>query len=260
MKIVSCKEPILHNPFLISGLPGVGYVAKLLADYLREQLNAQLFEEVYSPSFPPFVLIKEDGTVDLLRNEFYFWKNESSLGNDLIIFTGNAQAGSPEGQFEIVDEVLRVAEKFSVSKIFSLAAYVKDERVDKPKVFGAVTEPGLIEYVKSFGVSMMDGGSISGTNGLLFGHAKTKNISSICLLGETMAFATPSGKQVVDAKAAKAVLEVLIKMLNIEVNMVPLEEQAKQTEELLHKIDDMARHAVEEMRKAAEREVPKYYV
>lgn len=260
MKVISYKEPSLHSPCLVSGLPGIGYVAKLLADYLREQLNAQLFEEVYSPSFPPFVLIKEDGTVELLKNEFYFWKNKSSSMNDLIIFTGNAQAGSPEGQFEVVDEVLRVAEKFGVIKIFSLAAYVRDERVDKPKVFGAVTEPGLVEYVKSFGVSLMDGGSISGTNGLLFGHAKTKNIPSVCLLGETMAFAIPSGRQVVDAKAAKAVLEVLMKMLNIDVNMAPLEEQAKQTEEFMRKIDDMAQRAAEEMRKATEREVPKYYV
>ena len=143
MRIISHEEPVLNRPILISGLPGFGYVAKLSADYLREQLKAKLFEEIYSPSFPPFVLIRKDGTVELLKNEFYYWKNKSSSENDLIIFTGNTQASSPEGQFEVVDEVLRVAEKFGVGKIFSLAAYASQERVDVPRVFGAVTDSGL---------------------------------------------------------------------------------------------------------------------
>jgi uncharacterized protein len=260
MRIIPYKEPSLHKPYLVSGLPGIGYVAKLAADYLKDQLKAELFEEVYSPSFPPFVLIKEDGTVELLKNEFYYWKNKSPAENDLIIFTGNIQASSPEGQFEMVDEVLRVAETFGVSKIFSLAAYIKEVSVETPKVFGVVTEPSLVDELKKFGVSMMDDGIVSGTNGILFGHAKTRGIQGVCLMGETATYATPTGQEVIDAKAAKAVLGVLTKMLNIEVDMAPLDEQAKLTEEFVRKVDDMTRRALEEMKRASERDIPKYYV
>jgi uncharacterized protein (TIGR00162 family) len=260
MRIISHKIPALNKPILISGLPGVGYVAKLSVDYLREQLNVELFEEIYSPSFPPFVLIRKDGTVELLRNELYYWKNKSSSQNDLVIFTGNAQASSPEGQFEVVDEVLRVAEKLGVSKIFSLAAYVSQERVDVPRVFGAVTESRYTEGLRRFGVLQMGEGSISGTNGLLFGHSKTRGIQGICLLGETIAYTVPIERQVVDAKAAKAVLEVLTRMLNIEVNMSPLEEQAKLTEEFVRRVDEITQNAVKEMQSAGSREPPTYRV
>jgi len=259
MKIISHKEPKLRSPSLVSGLPGIGYVAKLSADYLRTQLNAELFEEVYSPSFPPYVLIREDGTVELLKNEFYFWRNREP-GNDLVIFTGNVQAVTPEGQFEVVDEVLRRAEELGVSRIFSIAAYVGQGRVDVPRVFGAVTEPRLAEELRMFGVLPMEEGSISGTNGLLFGHAKLRGIQSVCLLGETPAYTTPSGQVVVDAKAARAVLGVLTKMLRIEVDMAPLEKQAKLTEEFVHRAEEIRRRAVEEMRRAEEREIPRYYV
>jgi len=259
MKIISYKEPKLHNPLLVSGLPGIGYVAKLSVDYLREQLNAELFEEIYSPYFPPYVLIRKDGIVELLRNELYFWKNKES-GNDLVIFTGNVQAGSPEGQFEIVDEVLRRARGLGVTKLFALAAYVGHGYVETPRVFGAVTDPSLAEDLRRFGVLLMEEGSISGTNGLLFGHAKLWGIQGVCLLGETPAYVTPSGRAVVDAKAAKAVLEILTKILNIDVDMAPLEEQAKLTEEFVHRIEEMTRRAVEEAQRAVERRMPKYYV
>ena len=156
--------------------------------------------------------------------------------------------------------MLRVAGKFGVSRIFSLAAYVGQERVDVPRVFGAVTEQALAEDLRKFGVLLMDGGSISGTNGLLFGHAKTRGFQGICLLGETPAYTTPSGRVVVDAKAAKAVLEALTKMMNIDVDTAPLEEQAKLTEEFVHRVEEMSRRAVEEIRRAEEQKIPRYYV
>jgi len=257
MKTIVYREPVLRRPYLICGLPGIGYVAKLSADYLKTQLNAELFEEVYSPSFPPYVLIRKNGIVELLKNEFYFWKNESSSEHDLIIFSGNVQAGSPEGQFEIVEEILKLATNFGVSKIFSIAAYVRQQSIDAPKVFGAVTHQDLIPYLKKFGVDPMEEGSISGTNGLLFGHAKLGDIQSICLLGETPFF---SRQVVVDAKAAKAVLAVLTKMLKIKIDMEPLEKQAKLTEDFVNEVEEVSRRAIDEMQKAQEREVPRYYV
>lgn len=259
MKIVSYKEPKLRNPYLISGLPGIGYVAKLSTDYLKEQLNAELFEEVYSPSFPPYVLVKKDGTVELLKNEFYSWSNKESE-NDLVIFTGNVQAVTPEGQFEVVEEVLQRAEKFSVPKIFSLAAYVGREYVDVPKVYGVVTDVELAEEIKKFGVTLMDEGSISGMNGLLLGYAKLRGIQGICLLGETPNYTTQSGEVFVDAKAAKAVIEVLTRILNVKVDMAPLDKQAKLTEDFFHRVEEISSRAVEEMRRAEERKIPNYYV
>ncbi|MCP8308501.1 MAG: proteasome assembly chaperone family protein [archaeon] len=243
------KEPELKDPYMVTGLPGVGFVAKLSADYLIKELKAELFEELYSPSFPPYVLIKKDGTVELLKNELYYWKDDK-LKNDLIIFTGNTQAISPEGQYEVTNEVLNRAEKFKVKKLFATAAYVTGRSVEKPKVYGVTTEPELVEELKKYEVLLMDAGSISGTNGLIFGLAKLRKIQSICLLSETPGYMTPSGRVLTDVKSAQALLEVLSKMLDIKIDMKPLEKEAKLAEEFVQKMEELERRWAEEMRRS----------
>ncbi len=240
------RDPKLNSPVLVGGLPGIGYVAKLSADYLVQQLNAELFAELYSQYFPPYVLVKKDGTVDLMKNEFYFWK---SANIELIIFSGNCQAMSPEGQYQVADEVLKLAKKLGAKRIIALAAFATDKHVDKPKVFGAATNVELLEELKTQEVVPMGEGSISGINGLLFGLSKLYGLPGCCLLGETSVLGMSPGRSIVDARGAQAVLEVLTKSLNVSINMGPLQDQARSTEELLHKVEEMERQVLEEMAK-----------
>ncbi len=246
VQLTLLKEPKLREPYLISGLPGLGYVAKLSADYLVEQLKAELFGEVYCRLFPPYVLIKKGGVVESLKNELYCWKSEA-LKHDIILFTGNAQATSPEGQYLLADEVLNTAIGFGVKRLYSIAAFLTDRRIDRPRVYGAVTEPQLLEELKAYGVSPMDEGNVGGTNGLILGLAKAKKIEGICLLGETRGYRTPSGRSVVDAEAARAVLEVLTKMLGIHVDMAPIEDQAKLMAGFIEQMEAVERRVIEQM-------------
>ncbi|MEM3710177.1 MAG: PAC2 family protein, partial [Nitrososphaerales archaeon] len=75
-------------------------------------------------------------------------------------------------------------------------------------------------------------------------------IQSICLLSETPGYMTPSGRVLTDVKAAQALLEVLSKMLDIEIDTKPLEEEAKMTEEFVQKLEELERRWIEEMRKS----------
>ncbi len=67
VEIKMLKEFTPSQLILICGLPGTAYIGKLSVDYLIQQLKAELVGEVYSKYFPPFVVIKEDGLVELLR-------------------------------------------------------------------------------------------------------------------------------------------------------------------------------------------------
>jgi uncharacterized protein (TIGR00162 family) len=247
-------EPDLKEPVLIVGLPGIAYVAKLTVDYLVKELKADLFEELYHPSFPPYVLIGEDGVVELLRNEFYLWGKATST-KELILFTGNVQASSPEGQYEVAEAVLDRAERLKVGKLFTLSAYISEKPIEKPRVFATATTPGLVNDMVGLGATVMEGGNIKGTNGLVLGLAKVRGTPGICLLGETPAYTAPSGHIITDPKAAKAVLEVLTKALDITVDMSVIERSAKQAEQLIRKIQEMfeegERRAAEEALKAS---------
>jgi uncharacterized protein (TIGR00162 family) len=236
VKITLTKKVKLEEPYLLCGLPGIGQVGKVTIDYLITELNAILFGEVYSYFFPSYVIINQEGMVELLKNELYFWENKGSK-HDLIFFTGNTQAVSPEGQYLIADEVLNVLLPFGVKRLYSIAAHVSDKKVEIPRVYGAANDAILIEEMKNHGVLPMGKSSIGGMNGLIFGLAKIKELQGMCLLGETRGYQTPTGQTVVDVKAARAVLEVLTKMLSIHVDMAPIESKVDQTSEFIARLE-----------------------
>jgi proteasome assembly chaperone (PAC2) family protein len=141
---------------LVCGLPGAAYIGKLSVDYLIQQLKAELIGEVYSKYFPPYVLIGNDGVVDLLRNELHLHRDE--VAGDIMFFSGNTQAFSPEGQYEIADALLEWAINNGVKKVFSLAAYVTDRVFETPNVYGTATTPEALEELKAKGVVPLDHG------------------------------------------------------------------------------------------------------
>jgi len=73
---------------------------------------------------------------------------------------------------------------------------------------------------------------ISGLNGLLLGVAKEKDIEGVCLLGEVPMYAT----RIQNPMAALVVLEVLAKMLAIEIDMFELAQLAKETKERMKQV------------------------
>ena len=241
---------------LVCGLPGIAYVGKLSVDHLIRGLGAQLVGEVYSRFFSPYVLIGRDGVVELLRNELYYWTD--GAGRGVFFFTGNAQATSPEGQYYIVDEVLETVVGFGVKRVYSLAAFLTRKQFEAPSVYGTATDLSLVEELKKYGVLPMEQGSISGMNGLIFGLTRLKELEGICLLGETNGYQTSTGHYLVDAKAGRAVLQVLAEMLDITVDMKPLEAQAEQMDLLTMRVADFEKQVREELRKVSDRDPSRY--
>jgi uncharacterized protein (TIGR00162 family) len=246
VKLDLLQEPSAGAAILVCGLPGIAYVGKLTSEYLIQELPTELIGELHSPHFPAYVLINKDGVVELMRNELHYCKTDTPE-TPLFLFTGNTQAASPEGQFLIAEEVLDTAMKLGVKTVYSVAAFLSDRTFDEPKVYATATDTALLDELTAHGVVPMDEGSISGTNGLIFGLAKTKGLDGICLLGETRGYRTSTGHYLVDVKAVRAVLTVLTAILSLKVNLTPLDEQAEKMEELITKMVEVEKHVIEEM-------------
>ncbi len=236
---------------LICGLPGAAYIGKLSVDYLVQQLKAELFGEVYSRFFPPYVIIKEDGLVELMRNELHQVKDEH--GRDIVFLGGNAQAFSPEGQYDVTEKVLDWAIENGVKRTYSVAALVTDRPFETPSVFATATSAALLEEAKSRGAQVLDHGIIGGENGLIMGLARKRGLDGICLLAETHGYQTPTGEYVIDPRAAKAALNVLTQILGIKVDMEPMEKQAMQMDEAIAKMAEIERKVREEMTQSGKR-------
>jgi uncharacterized protein (TIGR00162 family) len=234
----------LNNPILIEGLPGLGLVGKITIRYLIKKLKAKKFAHLYSPHFPYFVLVNKKGNVRLLRGTFYFWKNTNGP-NDLILFTGDSQSQTIEGQYEIADRMLDFSKKHNVKTIITIGGY-RMEAKDKPSVFAAATSKELLDIALDAGAVVSNSGSpIVGTAGLVLGLARFKKISALCLLGETRGYLP-------DPMAARSVLEVLKTAFNFNVDLDGLNKEIAKAETMvtrLQKIEEKRALQAEETRK-----------
>src|SRR4030066_1875002 len=99
------EKPQLHDPVLIEGLPGIGYVANIATLHLIKELKAVRFAQIFSSSFQDFAITTEDGGARSPANELYYAKHPEG-GRDFIIWYGNTQALTTVGQYELVGKVL----------------------------------------------------------------------------------------------------------------------------------------------------------
>jgi len=229
------KKPKLNNPLLIEGLPGIGNVGKLAVEHLIDSINATKFAELYSKDFPPQVFINPDGTIELVKNEFYFWKRKKKNQKDLILLTGDYQGLSSQGQYELVEMILDISQEFGVKEIFTLGGYGLGHDIRDPKVLCATTDKYLEKIMKKHGAIFKKnepGGGIVGASGLLLGLGKLRGLVGTCFMGETPGY-------LVDPKSAKAVLKIIMKITNVDVNLSALEKKAKEIEHIAHQLKEM---------------------
>lgn len=234
----------LNNPVLIEGLPGLGLVGRIATRYLIKELKAEKFAFLYSPHFPYHVLVNRKGDIRLLRGAFHFWKNKDGE-SDLMLLTGDAQAQTIEGQYEVSDCILNFAKGHNVKTVVTIGGY-RMEVTDKPKVVAAATSSELLnKALQAKAVVSPVGSPIVGTAGLILGLARFRKINALCLLGETRGYLP-------DPKAAKSVLEVLQAMFNFDVDLTGLDEEIVKAEKMverLQKIEEKRALETEEMRK-----------
>jgi len=223
--IVEIEKISPKRTILIEGLPGLGLVGKIASEYLVKQLNARKVAELYSPHFAYYVLVDGEGTLRLLRMEFYYWNGSEDNKNDLILLTGDCQAQTVEGQYEVADTIVDYARKKNVSLIITLGGYQKEVK-DKPQVYASATSREILEKALKLGAKSSPSGSpIIGAAGMLVGLAKFKEIDALCLLAETYGHRP-------DPKAAKSLLNLLSEMLHLSIDLSDLEREISRYEEI----------------------------
>ena len=229
------KKPKLKNPLLIEGLPGIGNVGKLAVEHLIDSIKAIKFAEIHSKDFPPQVFINTDGTIKLVNNEFYYWKAKKRNQRDLILLTGDYQGLSSQGQYELVEKILDISEELGAKEMYTLGGYGLGHEIEEPKVLCATTDKNLVKEMKKYGAVFKKnepGGGIVGASGLLLGLGKLRGFKGTCFMGETPGY-------LVDPKSAKAVLKIIMKITNIDVNLSALEKKAREIESIATQLKEM---------------------
>jgi len=218
------EKPVLTDPVLIEGLPGIGFVANIAALHLIQELKAKLFAEIHSSFFQDLAITAENGKSHFPINELYYHKGRNGE-RDLIILYGNTQALTTLGQYELCGRILDVAEELGCRYIMTLGGLKREEKVEKPKLYCAASDRETVQGALGLGAKII-GGQIFGVAGLLIGLGRLRDMKGFCLLAETPGLYP-------DAVAAREVLEAVCRMLHLKVDLSRLNTAVEATESIL---------------------------
>ena len=227
-------RPKLHSPIMLAAWPGVSNVSILVATYLERKLDFKRLGVIEaSHFFDPIGIVVKDNVVEapqFPQSKFYYWKNAGG-GSDIILFIGEDQP-TTKG-YELANCVLDVGLHFQTKKIYTCAAALtRIHHTEQPNVWGVATTQQMTDELKEYGLMQRGNLQIAGLNGLLLGIAKERDVKGICLLGEVPAYAT----RMQNPMAALAILGVLSKTLDIEIDMLELAQLASETKEQMKRL------------------------
>jgi len=202
----SLFRPEVEKPVFVEGLPGFGNVGKIAARLFIEFTHAKRFAELYSPSFPDYVMVNANGICRPPRHEFY---TSSVEKKHFIILTGDAQPSVEDvvAHYEVCGEILKFAEGYGCNFIVTMGGVPMPRPAGE--VYVAATSLKLAEEIAEKGAIVYGRGKIMGASGLLLGLAKSRGWEGACLLGATTGVRADRG-------AGFSVFKFLTKTLGIE--------------------------------------------
>jgi hypothetical protein len=231
--------PKPHKPTIIEGLPGLGSVGRLAISLLIDQRKARKIAELYSPHFPYQAIVDSRGLVRLPRSEFY---HSVEKRKDLVLISGDCQPQSNYGQYDVASKIIQYAVKHSASPIISLGGFASPEK-EKNLVVTVATKSRLLSDMITAGASVEKTGiPIVGVAGLLVALAKTAGLDAICVLGKTTGLGP-------DPNAARRVLEILAKALDLKLDLAELEKQMMKLRDIENKVGKIEKKLTRALRK-----------
>ena len=225
------KKIKMKNPVLIEGLPGIGLVGKIAAEFLIKEKKAERIATIYSPHFPHQVVMQKNGVIRMLKMKVFHSK---ANGRDMVILVGDIQAVSSEAQYEVTGRILDYFKSLGGREIITLGGYGTGKAPIEPKVYGAATHKKIIAKYEKAGIEFgKTRGGIIGAAGLLLGLGRLRKMYGICIMGETHG-------GYVDPKSAQATLVCLGKALGVKIDVSELANKVEAGEKFIKKMESEA--------------------
>jgi uncharacterized protein len=234
-------RPRLKSTTMLAAWPGVGNVATIIAHYMKEHLPFKPLASLDAAHFfdPIGVLVRNDivESPQFPESRLYYWKNPGDKG-DIILFIGDDQPS--RGSYDMANAIIDIGHRFHVEKIITFAAALtKIHHTESPRVWGVATNPEMTAELTPYHILRRGNLQIAGLNGLLLGVAKEREVNGICLLGEVPNYT----RNVQNPMAALSILQLLQRLLGLQLDLSELRENARETHE---QMKEMASKAMEE--------------
>jgi len=227
-------RPELHNVIFIEGLPGVGNVGKIAADFIIYKLGATRLASILCSDLPPQVFVDAESNAYAACVELWFVKNVN--GHDLIFLSGDFQASTPQGQFELSKYIFDKIIVYDPQLIITLGGYGLGEVVKEPRILAATNDPKMKSKLEKKGATFVPNepqGGIIGAAAMFIMLANAYDIDAVCLMGETSGF-------LVDHMSAECLVGVLCRYLGVKLDTSEMQGDVKQVEQINAEVQALA--------------------
>jgi proteasome assembly chaperone (PAC2) family protein len=164
---------------VIQGLPGMGLIGKIAANYLIKNFDGVEIARIYSSFFPPVVQIdNETGVGRLARMEVYAITKTTP---NLLILTGDAQPHDI-GIIQVLSEVLDYVAENKADTLICLGGLRVQE--EGPEIAGFGYDKDTVDWLEEHNIALLKGGEVTGAVGVLSALAAERNMKSYGLLGK----------------------------------------------------------------------------
>jgi uncharacterized protein len=221
----SIKEPPATNEkrIMIIGMPGIGNVGKISADYIIDVLKMQKMGVFKTNRMPVFSYIDSNNVMRLPEIGLY----QKKMGESRIfILSGDFQPLSEEDMFSFCECLLNMAKKWKIKEMACTGGVGLNVMPDDPKIYVS-SASGVPKKIISLGaIPNVHGiiGTIAGVTGLLPVIAPSYKIKSYSLLVETVAL--PDS---ISLKSASNLIVFLTKAYGLRINLKRLDDEMKDT-------------------------------
>lgn len=221
------------NAIMLVGLPGVGFLGRLVADFFIKELKAERIASIYSSTFPAQIITAQGGVSHALRDDVFLIRQKGRKPN-IFILIGDAQPdlppkGSVESQHAFCNELADFARRLGVDKVVTIAGLLTPERaISGVQVTVVATEQKIIKNLKGKIKIQPPGLPINGGAGLLLQYAGSQGMEGMCIIGTT-----GPQPQIPDMGAAYEVAKVISEVFNIDIKLSGFKIKSKKFEKSL---------------------------
>lgn len=180
-EIVLISKPKLSNPVFVEGLSSFRGIGQMVTRMFIEHTKAVKFAELYSPYFPDFVVVEDDGLSHLPRYEFY---TNDQFHPDHIILNGDVQPlpDDTTAYYEVFNVIFDFAKEMGCKRFITFGNLVTSEI--KREMFVAATSEKLSKSItEKLGGKIFAKGRIDGLIGMILGMTRLHGLEGICILG-----------------------------------------------------------------------------
>lgn len=207
----------VKDAVVLEGSPELGLIGNILGWLLVEELKMKQIGYIDSKDFPPLAVLYKGIAIHPFR--IYSSDGIVLFLSDFII--------PPTVSYDMSNAIVDWMEKNNSKELITFNSRVVMEKSDS--VAAAANSEDALKRLGDLDLPILPFGNVNGLSGSLLTKTATKDIPASCLFAEVL-------NQYPDPRAAASLVNVLNKMLNIEVNAEPLLKEADEIEDRLKEL------------------------